>query len=53
MDAKGGITMCALKWQVDRGGHYDVEMQGWLHQGAIWCANEEGGWIREGIMMCK
>ena len=29
MDAKGGISMmCKLKGQMDKGGHYDVEMKG-------------------------
>ena len=39
MDAKGGIMMCELKGQMDKGGYYDVEMKGWLQQWAIWCAN--------------
>ena len=29
MDTKGGISMmCKLKGQMDKGGHYDVEMKG-------------------------
>ena len=35
MDAKEGIMMCKLKERMDKGGHYDVEMKGWLQQGAI------------------
>ena len=31
MDAqRGGIIMCKLKEGMDRGGHYDVEMKGWM-----------------------
>ena len=26
--AKGGIMMCKLKGQIDKGGHYDVEKKG-------------------------
>ena len=33
--------MCKLKRRMEKGGHYDVEMKGWLQQGAIWCANEK------------
>ena len=39
MDAIGGIMMCELKGQRDKGGHYDVEMKGCLQKG--------------GNMMCK
>ena len=35
MDAKLGIMMCKLKWRMDMGGHYDVEMKGWMAKGAI------------------
>ena len=35
MDAKGGIMMCKLKGQINKGGLYDVEMKGWMQQGAI------------------
>ena len=31
--------MCKLKGRMDKGGHYDVEMKGWMQKG--------------GIMMCK
>ena len=31
--------MCKLKGQMDKGGHYDVEMKGWMG--------------KEGNMMCK
>ena len=30
-----GILMCKLKGQMDKGGHYDVEIKGWMQQGAI------------------
>ena len=39
MDAKGVIMMCKLKGRMDKGGHYDVEMKGWMQKG--------------GIIMCK
>ena len=32
--------MCKFKARMEKGGHYDVEMKGWMQQGAI-------------IMMCK
>ena len=35
MDAKGGIMMCKLKGRLDNGGHYDVEMKGWMYKKAI------------------
>ena len=35
MDANEGIMMCKFKWQVDKGGHYDVEMKEWMQKGAI------------------
>ena len=39
MDATGGIMMCTLKGQMDKGGYHDVEIKGWMQ--------------REGNMMCK
>ena len=30
MDGKGGNMMCKLKQWMDKGGHYDVEMKGWM-----------------------
>ena len=27
--------MCKLKGGMDKGGHYDVEMTGWMHKGDI------------------
>ena len=50
---KGDIMICKVKRQMDKGGHYDVEMKGWMQKEAIWCANYKGGWIRESIMMWK
>ena len=33
---QGGISMmCKLKGQMDKGGHYDVEMKGWMQKGAL------------------
>ena len=33
MDGKGGIMMCKLIRRLDKGGHYDVEMKGWMQKG--------------------
>ena len=30
VDGKGGIMMTKLKGRMDKGGHYDVEMKGWM-----------------------
>ena len=36
MDAKrGGIITCKLKGGMDKGGHYDVEMKGWMEKVAL------------------
>ena len=35
MDAKGGITMCKLKGQMDKDGNYDVQINGWMEKVAI------------------
>ena len=35
LDEKGGIMMRKFKGRMDKGGYYDVEMKGWLQQGAI------------------
>ena len=32
MDAKRDM-MCKLKVHMDKGGHYDVEIKGWMQQG--------------------
>ena len=39
VDAKRGIMMCKLKGRMDKIGHYDVEMKGWMQKEAIRCAN--------------
>ena len=40
MDRKGGIMMCKLIGRLDKGGHYDVEMKGWMQKGwALRCSN--------------
>ena len=39
MDGKGGIIMCKLKGQMDKGGHYDAEMKGRMQKGAFSGAN--------------
>ena len=31
--------MCKLKGRMDKGGHYDVEMKGWMQKVALRCAN--------------
>ena len=32
MEAKGGIMMCELKGQMDKGGHYHVQMNRWMQK---------------------
>ena len=32
---KGGIIMYKLKGRMDKVGHYDVEMKGWMQKEAI------------------
>ena len=40
MDGKGGIIMCKLRFLMDKGGHYDVEMKGWMpKRGALLYGN--------------
>ena len=31
--------MCKLKGRMDKGGHYDVELKGWMQKGALSGAN--------------
>ena len=51
---KGGWTQRALlKGRIDKGRHYDVEMKGWMENVALRCANEQGGWKGEGMMISK
>ena len=39
---------------MDKGGHYDVEMKGWMQQGVHYDVEiERVDGLREGIMMCK
>ena len=35
MDEKGGIMMCKLKGQMNKGVHYKVEMKGWIEKEAL------------------
>ena len=35
MDAKGGILRWKLKGRMDKDGHYDVEMKGWMEKVAL------------------
>ena len=35
MDVKGSIMMCKLKGGMDKEGHYDVEMKGWMEKVAL------------------
>ena len=35
MDGKGGIMMCKFIGWMDKGGHYDIEMKGWMQKGTI------------------
>ena len=39
---KGGILRCKLKGQMDKGGHYDVEMKGYMQKGGIIMCNLKG-----------
>ena len=32
MDGKGGIMMCKLKEGMDKDGHYDMEIKGWMEK---------------------
>ena len=38
MDGKGGIMICKFKGRMNKGGHYKVEMKGWMEKMAL-CAN--------------
>ena len=42
MDAKGGFIMCKLNGRMDKGGHDDVEMKGWMQKGGIIMCNLKG-----------
>ena len=35
MDGNCGIMMRKLKGQMDKRGHYDVEIKGWMQKGAL------------------
>ena len=35
MDTKGGNIMCDLKGQMDKGGHYYVQMKRWMQKRAL------------------
>ena len=35
MDEKGGNMMCKLKGQMDKGGHYIVQMKRWTQKRAL------------------
>ena len=35
MDGKDGIMMCKLKGRMEKEGHYDVQMKGWMEKGAL------------------
>ena len=49
VDGKGGIIMCKFKGRMDKGGHYDVEMKGWMQKGCImW--KSKGGCKRFGLV---
>ena len=39
MDGKGGNMMCKLNGRMDKGGHYDVEMKGWMQKGEFIMCN--------------
>ena len=35
MDGKDCIMMCKLKGRMENGGHYDVQMKGWMQKGVL------------------
>ena len=35
MDAKGGQSQVEIKRRMDKGGHYDVEMKGYMEKVAL------------------
>ena len=35
MDGKCGIMMCKFIVWMDKGGHYDIEMKGWMQNWTI------------------
>ena len=35
MDGKGSIIMYKFRGQMDKGGHYDVKIKGWMEKGAL------------------
>ena len=41
--------MCKLKGRMDKGGHYDVEMKGWMQKGGIIMCNLKGRMDKRGI----
>ena len=32
---RGYYDVCKLKWRIDKRGHYDVEMKGWMQKVSI------------------
>ena len=48
MDGKGGIMMCKLKGRMEKGGHYDVEMKGWIQRTGIIRCKLKGGMDKDG-----
>ena len=48
------LFRCKLKWRMDKGGHYDVEMKGWMEKVSIMmCKLKGGGWISKlGKLSC-
>ena len=49
MDAKGGIMMCKLKGQMDKGGLYDVQMKRRMEKRHYDAQIKRGGCIRVNI----
>ena len=35
MDGKGGNMMWKLKGRTDKGGHYDMEIKGWMQEESL------------------
>ena len=42
MHGKGGIMICKLKAGMDKGGHFDEEMKGWMQTGTILRCKSKG-----------
>ena len=48
MDEKCGIMMCKLKGWMDKGAHYDVEMNGGMQKGGVIMSKLKGRMDKDG-----